>query len=166
MNTITPSGPPTNAVVGGTAYTPSATVTTGSVLITLDGSSSGCTLTAGVVSFTGVGTCVVDFNDSGTANYGSATVSQSFGVGKGVNAISPSAPPSHAIVGGTTYSPFAGSTAGTVVIILDGSSSGCTLNGGVVSFTAGGTCVIDFIDSGDPTTAPQSLLSHSLCIRV
>ena len=62
---ITPSaGAPTNAVVGGVTYSPSATATSGDqVVIALDGASTGCVLNAGVVSFTAVGTCLVDFND-------------------------------------------------------------------------------------------------------
>ncbi|HEY5266560.1 MAG TPA: glycosyl hydrolase, partial [Acidimicrobiales bacterium] len=50
--TITPStSAPTNAVVGGSSYTPSATANSGdSVQIALDGSSTGCAINAGVVS--------------------------------------------------------------------------------------------------------------------
>lgn len=65
---ITPSTePPTDAVVGGATYSPSATATSGdSVEITLDVASVGCVLNAGVVSFTSTGTCIIDFNDPST----------------------------------------------------------------------------------------------------
>jgi hypothetical protein len=72
---IAPSTPPTNATVGGN-YTPNATATSNdTVAITLDGGSTGCTLSAGVVNFTAAGNCLVDFNDpmSGpNAAYGAA----------------------------------------------------------------------------------------------
>ena len=82
---VTPSTTaPTNAVVGGT-YSPSATATSGDVVqITLDSLTTGCTLAAGVVSFTAVGVCYVDFNDptSGSKDpYSSAVqVQQPFAV--------------------------------------------------------------------------------------
>ena len=48
------------------------------------------------------------------------------------------------MVGGPTYTPAATATSGQpVAITLAGTSSGCTSSGGVMSFTAGGTCVID-----------------------
>ena len=54
---------------GGATYTPTATATSGlAVTITLDGTSTGCTLNAGVVGFTAGGTCVVDANQAGNAN--------------------------------------------------------------------------------------------------
>jgi outer membrane protein OmpA-like peptidoglycan-associated protein len=82
LNTSAPSG----ATVGGATYSPSATATSGDhVEITLGSSSTGCALNAGVVSFTAVGTCVVDFNDpsSGASDaYTSAVqAQQSFPVG-------------------------------------------------------------------------------------
>ncbi len=76
---------PSNASVGGATYSPSATATSGDhVAITLDGTSTGCALNAGIVSFTAVGTCVVDFNDASTGPsdpYASAAqIQQSFSV--------------------------------------------------------------------------------------
>ena len=63
-NTISASGTPSAGSDHGT-YTPSATASSGdSVVITLDKNSSGCTLSDGKVTFTGSGTCVVDFNDA------------------------------------------------------------------------------------------------------
>jgi hypothetical protein len=54
-------------------YTPTAMSTSGlSVSITLDGSSTGCTLSGGVVDFTAKGTCIVDANQSGGVDYNSA----------------------------------------------------------------------------------------------
>ena len=86
IDVITPStNAPTDAVVGGAVYTPNATATSGdNVEITLDAASSGCLILADVVSFTAVGSCIVDFNDpsSGPSDaYASAVqVQQSFSV--------------------------------------------------------------------------------------
>jgi len=64
---------PSRGTVGGAKYTPSATAASGDIVaITLDASSTGCTISGGVVSFTAAGTCVVDFNDLGNSTYGAA----------------------------------------------------------------------------------------------
>ena len=63
------STPPTSTTVGGVAYTPTATSASGlPVTFTLDGTSSGCTLSSGEVNFTAVGTCVIDAKQAGTAH--------------------------------------------------------------------------------------------------
>jgi len=61
---------PTNAVVGGAPYTPAASATSGlAVVITLDGTSRGCALVNGTVNFITSGTCLIDANQAGDANY-------------------------------------------------------------------------------------------------
>ena len=83
---ISPSTAPGNASAGDT-YDPSATATSNDqVAITLDTGSSGCTMatvkTQLVVTFTGLGTCIIDFNDKGNASYSPALeVTQSIPVG-------------------------------------------------------------------------------------
>ncbi|MGA7833853.1 MAG: hypothetical protein WCA31_01445 [Acidimicrobiales bacterium] len=77
---------PTNATQNGPTYTPTATATSfDAVVITVASSSSGvCVITSGVVSFKGLGTCTLDFNDpaAGNPNYApAAQVTQSFPVG-------------------------------------------------------------------------------------
>ena len=75
---------PTSPVVGGT-YTPTATASSGlTVAITIAaGSSSICTLTTGVVSFSAVGSCVIQYNQAGDASYAAATqVSETLTIGK------------------------------------------------------------------------------------
>jgi hypothetical protein len=66
--------PPAAEAIGGPTYEPKATATSGlSVTLTLDARSTGCTLSAGVVRFASVGTCVIDGNQSGNANYKAAS---------------------------------------------------------------------------------------------
>jgi hypothetical protein len=96
---------PGSATVGGATYSPSATATSGDhVVISLDGASTGCALNVGVVSFTAVGTCIIDLNDpsSGASDaYTSATQEQqsiivaasSGGGGGGGTGIMPPSPP-------------------------------------------------------------------------
>jgi len=152
---------PSPITVGAPTYTPTATATSSlAVAFTLDGTSTGCSLTAGVVSFTGVGTCVVDANQSGNANYNAASQQQSIVVNKGSQAIIfTSANPSPVSVGAPTYTPTTtgGASGNPVLVTLDGTSTGCTLTAGVISFTSTGTCVVDANQSGNANynAAPQ-----------
>ena len=74
---------PTDAETGGPAYDVAATATSGlTVDITVDAASAGvCAIDAGEVTFTGVGTCTLDADQGGNANWlAASTVSQSFTV--------------------------------------------------------------------------------------
>jgi hypothetical protein len=168
--TISPSTPPAGATVGGTTYTASATASSGlTVAITLDASSTGCSLSAGgVVSFPHVGTCVIDFNQAGDGTYGAAAqLRQSIPIAIGSQTINPSSAPVTAMVGGTTYTPTATATSGlTVVITLDGSSTGCALSAGVVSFTSPGTCLVDFNQAGDGDYNAAPLVQQSIAVSL
>ncbi|MGZ3387496.1 MAG: midcut-by-XrtH protein, partial [Isosphaeraceae bacterium] len=116
--------------MGGVTYTPTATATSGlTVSLTIDASSNGvCAISSGgVVSFTGAGTCTIDANQAGNANWSPAPqVQQAFGVGKGAQTISFGTPaPTGATVGGVTYTPTATATSGlTVSLTIDASSNG------------------------------------------
>ncbi len=154
QNSITvTSTAPGHAVVGGQTYTPSATATSGdTVTIGLDATSTGCSINgSGVVSFTGVGTCVIDFNDAGNANYAAATpVQQSFSVGQGTNEV--------AQVGrwATVLPSGADSTAVMSASRIGGSAKGCVVRGDHVTAAGAGTCVVLEIvreSSGSGTTS-------------
>ena len=67
--------------------------------------------------------------------------------------------PAHPIVNGFPYTVTASASSGLpVTLTLDGSSTGCTLSGASVSFTAAGTCMIDANQAGNATynAAPQA----------
>jgi hypothetical protein len=75
---------PTSATVGGTAYSASANASSGlPVALATDASSAGvCTISGATVSFVGLGTCTIDANQAGNANYYPAPqVQQSFAAG-------------------------------------------------------------------------------------
>jgi hypothetical protein len=77
------STPPLDAVVGGPGYTPSATATSGlAVSITVDQSTTAvCSISAGAVRFDTAGTCILDFDQAGDADWAPATgLDQSFTV--------------------------------------------------------------------------------------
>ena len=74
---------PAPAIVGGPTYTVTATATSGlPVTFTIDASATSvCSISGSTVSFIGAGTCVIDANQAGNANYNAAPqVQQSFAV--------------------------------------------------------------------------------------
>ncbi len=161
---------PINAGVGGPTYTPTATATSGlTVVLTIDTSAiSVCSISAGVVSFTGVGTCVIDANQAGNATYNPAPqVQQSFGVKNNQTISITSTAPINAGVGGPTYTPTATATSGlTVVLTIDGSASSvCSISAGVVSFTGVGTCVVDANQAGNATYNPAPQVQQSFGVK-
>ena len=142
-----------SATVGGATYTPTATATSGDAVVITSGTTSVCTISRRRVSFVTVGTCTLDFNDAGNANYNAAAqVQQTFAVGKGTQTVSfTSTAPANATVGGATYTPAATATSGlAVTITVDSSASAiCSISGGVVSFTAAGNCTLDANQAGN-----------------
>ena len=133
------SSPPSRAVFGG-SYTPAATggASGNPVLFSIDASSDAgvCALDAAgtTVSFTGAGTCVIDANQAGNADYDAAAQQQqSFTVAKGSQSIAfTSSPPSPAVFGGS-YTPAAtgGASGNPVLFSIDASSDPgvCALDG-------------------------------------
>ena len=151
------SSPPSPAVFGG-SYTPAATGggSGNPVVFSIDSSSGAgvCSISSGTVSFTGAGTCVIDADQAGNADYDAAAQQQqSFTVVKASQAIAfTSSPPSPAVFGGS-YTPAAtgGGSGNPVVFSIDSSSGAgvCSIGSGTVSFTGAGTCVIDADQAGN-----------------
>ncbi len=69
------SSAPFRGSVGGNTYTPTASATSGlAVTFTISvGSAAVCTISSGVVSFIGSGTCTIHANQAGNVNYNAAT---------------------------------------------------------------------------------------------
>ena len=150
---------PSGATVGGTTYTATATGgASGNAVTFTSGSTAVCTsggTNGSVFTFVGIGTCVVNANQAGNANYNAAPqVQQSFGVAKGSQAITfTSTAPSGATVGGTTYTASAtGGGSGNAVTFTSGSTAVCTsggTNGSVFTFVGSGTCVVNANQAGN-----------------
>ena len=94
--TITSTAPLAPGV--GATYRPTATASSGAaVVVTLDPGSKGCAISSGTVTFTGLGTCELDFNAAATANYSAAAqLQQRLVVGKGAVVVEVSAAPASA----------------------------------------------------------------------
>lgn len=161
-NTITVSATPTDGSVGG-SFSPGASATSGdTVVLSLATTSIGCGLQSGKVTFTGVGTCEVDFNDVGNGAFAAAKQERRSVKIVAANTIVPSAAPAAGTIGGT-YTATAKATSGdTVAITLASGSTGCSLSNGVVTFTTNGVCVIDFNDAGNGAFTAAALVRQSI----
>jgi large repetitive protein len=166
------SAPPGPAIFGG-MYSPSATggASGNPVTFSIDSSSGSgaCSISAGTVSFTGVGMCVIDANQAGSANYVPAPeAQQSFSITKASQTITlTSAPPSPALFGGA-YTPSAtgGASGNPVTFSIDSSSAAgaCWILNGKVSFIGPGSCVVDANQAGNANynAAPKKQQSFSI----
>ena len=143
-------------------------VTTSSAPITiaLTGGTAGATLsgTTTVNAVSGVATfsLSVDFAGTGyklvatSGSFASAT-STAFAITKSSQTITfTSIPPVNAVIG-DTYTPTATASSGLpVTITIDAASSAiCSISGGVVTFNAAGTCLIDAIKHLGPNATAQ-----------
>jgi hypothetical protein len=155
---------PVDATVNGATYAVSATATSGlPVTLAIDAASSSvCALAGGTVSFTGAGTCVINANQAGNANWAAAPqAQQTFAVSRASQTITyTSTAPAAATVGGPTYTVTATATSGLpVTFAIDAASSAiCSLAGSTVSFTGNGVCTINANQAGNATwnPAPQA----------
>jgi len=165
---VVTSTAPTQAYEGGPTYTPTASATSRDIVAITSATTGVCTISSGIVSFVGTGTCTLDFNDVGNANYVAATQqTQSFAVKLHTSVITvTSTAPANATVGGATYTPMATATSGdTVTITVDSSATSvCAIASGKVSYTAVGTCTLDFNDAGNATYAAASQKQQSFSV--
>jgi hypothetical protein len=145
---------PTAAVVGGAGYAPTATGggSGNPVTFTIDPTASGvCKISAGVVTYQHVGTCVVDADQAGDADHLAANrVQQSVAVGQGSQAINfTSVAPTNPKVGGSYGVSASGGGSGNEVTFSSTTSSVCSVVGTTVSFVGAGTCTIDADQAGN-----------------
>jgi hypothetical protein len=149
--TISFVGPGTGTVGGMATLSATGGASGNPVVFSLDVSSAPgvCHVSGDTVSYTGVGSCVIDANQAGDSSYANAPkVTQNVTVGPGSQAVAfTTAAPTNALVGGATYAPAAtgGASGNPVVFSIDPASTpgACSISAGVVSFTGAGTCVID-----------------------
>ncbi len=143
-NNVAFSAPPASPAVGGTYVVNASATSGGTVTLSLDPSSSGCSLAGSTVTFTGLGTCVIDAVTPSTTLYLVGTGSQSVVIASLASQLITftSTPPATPVVG-SSYTVSATAPGGTVAFSLDTSSQGCSLNGATVTFNGPGTCIVD-----------------------
>ena len=163
-NAIMVSGAPLGASVGG-FYAPTVTATSkDAVVVTLNATSTGCSLNAGRITFTAAGECVLNFNDTGNSTYAPAPeITQSIRVYP-ANVITYASGTTGASVDGF-YAPDATATSGDVVrVSLASTSKGCTLKDAKVTFTEQGTCRLLLNDPGNGAFAAAPEIAQNITV--
>jgi aspartate 1-decarboxylase len=125
-------------------------------------------LNGDTASVAAIGTSVITaiFTPTDTNNYGTATKAMTITVVATAQTITrTSISPTSPIKSGT-YTPTATSSSSLAVAITiaSGSSSVCSISGGIVTFNAVGSCVIQYNQSGDASYSAATQVTESLTI--
>ena len=166
------SAPPGSAVVGGAAYTVTATASSGlAVVFSAAPSSAGiCTVSGSTVSLVGAGTCTINANQAGNGTYlAAAQVQQSFTVGRGSQTITitSTTPANNVHRHDPPYTITATATSGlAVVFTTDPSSAGvCSVSGTTVTFDGKGQCIIYADQPGNANWLPAPQAQQSFRVK-
>lgn len=169
-NSITvTSTPPAIPLVGNT-YATLSSDTSGDTVVTTSATTGVCSVnSSGVVSFLANGTCTIDFNDLGNANYsGAIQVTQTMTVGPLANTITLNSLPSSPTQGGSTYTPVASATSGDAVVVTSSTPGVCSVSSGIVTFVGNGTnaCTLDFNDPGNTDYVAATQVTQTFTVAV
>jgi hypothetical protein len=154
-------------------YAVTASAAGGAVTFSADSSSSACSVTpAGAVAFTAAGTCVIDANQAGNADYSAAQMrQQQFSVAQASQTLNftstapacPCAPLQQYTVTAT-----GGGSGNPVTFNIDPSSTAliCTISGSTVTLSGGtpGTCIIDAFQAGDQDYSAASEIQQTIAV--
>jgi hypothetical protein len=168
--TITFSGAATGTYGGSATLSAAGGASGNPVTFTVDPTSGTGVCTTGgadgsLVSYTGAGTCVIDANQALGTNYAAAPqVARSITVDQAGQFITfTSASPADAKVGGSFTVSAAGGASG-IPVIFSTASTDCSVAAGLVSFTAGGTCIIDANQAGDANYAAAPEVAQTIAV--
>lgn len=166
------SDPPASATVGSAPFQAAASANSGlPVALTIEAASASiCSINGtGLVSFLADGTCTIDADQGGDADWQAAPrAQQSIDVTGVPQTIAfGSAPPSDPVVGGAAYTVQATATSGLpVTITIDATSATiCTIDTtDDVTFQAAGTCTIDADQAGAAPYLPAAQVQQVIVV--
>jgi hypothetical protein len=134
----------------------------------VDGTASACSVTAGVLSVSNAGTCLVTATKSADGGYNAvSSPSTTVSVARAPQSITfTSRPPAQPQIGGS-YTVAATADSGLPVAFSIDPSSGtgvCSIAGAAVSFTAAGICVIDANQAGNGNYLPSTVSQQTVTV--
>jgi hypothetical protein len=167
--TISISNIPSSAVYEG-SFTPTYLYSgNGSPTESVTSSTTGvCKVLAGVVSFVGVGPCILTASATATTDYSAVTgSSQSFTVGQASQTITFTQPTSPVTYGVSPIALSATASSGlTVAFTIDASSTATgTINGNTLTVGAAGTLVIDANQAGVPNYLAAAQVQRTIVVN-
>ena len=162
------SKPPSNAKVGA-AYKLAAVGGASGNPVIFSSDTPACKVTGSTAEIVAGGTCIIDANEAGNANYSAAPVAQqSFTVLPGSQTIKfISTPPVLPTVGGRYRLRAIGGASGKPVIFSSDTPTVCEVSASMVSIVGAGTCTIDANEAGNASysAAPQVQQSFDIAQR-
>jgi hypothetical protein len=160
------SSAPGTATFGGSTYTVAATASSGLTVTFTSATTPVCTVSGSSVSFVGVGTCTVNANQAGNANFNAAAqVQQSFTVAKASQTITfSSSAPGTATFGGSTYTVAASASSGLTVVFTSATTPVCTVSGSSVTFVGAGSCTINADQAGTTNYNPATQAQQTFTV--
>jgi hypothetical protein len=167
------TAPATGIVGGSTTLTATGGASGNPVAFTVDPSSGTgvCSVTGNIVSYTAVGSCVIDANQAGDASYTAAPqVTQTITVSGMPQSIGFTAPPTGTVGGSAPLAATGGVSGNPVIFTVDPSSGAgvCTVsgtNGATVNYLAAGNCVIYANQAGDSEYAAAPQVSQTITVN-
>ena len=133
----------------------------------VDGTASGCSVSAGVLSVSSAGTCLVTATQAGDANYNSTSSPQTTVTFAQADQAALSVTSTSGTYGtGLTLTTSGGSGTGAVSYsVVDGTASGCSVTAGVLSVSSAGTCLVTSTKAGDgnynSASSPQTTITFA-----
>jgi hypothetical protein len=166
------SSPPSPGVIGGTyAVTASGGGSGNPVVLSIHPrSASVCSISGSTVTFNNAGSCVIDANQAGNAQYQPAPQAQQTITVNGIpQSISFKAPAAGVAGGSATLSATGGGSGNPVVFSVDPATKTgvCKVSGAhddTVSYTALGSCVIDANQAGNAQYQPAPQAQQTITV--
>jgi hypothetical protein len=155
---------PADITYGQSPSSLSATSTSTLTVAFTTATSAVCTVSGTTVTIVSAGTCTINANQAGDANYQAASqVSQSFTIAKATQSITFTTPSAMTVGGSTqTVTPTASSS---LTVTLTSTTTGvCTVAGFVITAVASGTCSITASQAGNANyeAAPDVIRTFSI----
>jgi RHS repeat-associated protein len=157
---------PGNKVFASGSFVPTTSSTSGLAVTLTSGTTSICTVTAGnTVNLIAVGSCTLNANQAGNANWNSATqVAQTISITKANQTITFGTLMDRAF-GSGSFTVSATASSGLAVAFTSGTTSTCTVTGGnTVNLVAGGTCTIRANQAGNTNYNAATQVAQSFTI--
>jgi serine/threonine-protein kinase len=157
---------PGSATPGGSAALSAAGGRSGDpVVFTVDPDSGPgvCTVSGSTVTYTAIGSCVIDANQAGNAHYTDAPQVQRTVTVNGISQSISLSGPAVGYVGDTGSLSASGGGSGNPVELTGG--GGCTVSGTSVTFTAPGSCVVVANQAGNARYADAPPVRRTIAIQ-
>ena len=166
------SNPPSSATLKGPVYEVEATATSGLAVSFSSATPAVCVVEPSnfsfraIVTYTAAGTCVVDADQAGDAEYAPAhQMQQSIPVSKRAQRIEfISTAPTSGASDGETYVTSVAASSGLPVSLASATPSVCTLAGSTVSFIAAGICTLTANQAGNAEFASAAEVQQSFAV--